>query len=348
MTSIPPTSPGPEIGDDLGNTSLADHVRRIAPGLLLAAMVAMAAQFLADHYGAPVMLMAILLGMPLQFLSEEARMAPGITFASRSVLRIGVALLGIRVSTEMLGQIGAMNVALVLGAVAATILLSIAVAPLIGKDRRFGFLTGSAVAICGVSAAMAISSLLPKRANSARDLSFTVISITLMSTVAMIAYPILAERLGLEPKFVGVFLGGTIHDVAQVVGAGYSVSDDVGDIATLVKLFRVTLLAPVVFIGALLMRRAVPAGQQRPPLVPGFILAFLVLGAANSFHLVPEAVKDPVNLLTRALLVTAVVGVGMKTSLVELKNVGSAAILIIVTQTLFLAALVLAGLSLAG
>ncbi|WP_376871584.1 YeiH family protein [Albirhodobacter sp. R86504] len=320
--------------------------RALGPGLLIVAMVAMAAQFLSDHYGAPVMLMAILLGMPLQFLSEDPRAKAGIYFASRAILRIGVALLGVRVSAEMLVQIGAQNVGLVLVAVAATILMSVALAPLVGKNRLFGFLTGGAVAICGASAAMAISSLLPNRAESERDLSFTVISVTLMSTLAMIVYPVLTEQLGLGPKLAGVFLGGTIHDVAQVVGAGYSVSDEVGDISTLVKLFRVTLLAPVVFIGALMLRKSVPAGAKRPPLVPAFVLAFLALAAANSFHLIPQAVIGPIDTLSRAMLVAAVAAVGMKTSLKELKDVGGTAIVIIVAQTGFLAALVLAGVML--
>lgn len=339
--SSEPQSPMPQPPAPIG---LRDKIRAIVPGLLIVLMVAMAAQFLSDHYGAPVMLMAILLGMPLQFLSEDARAQAGILFASRSILRIGVALLGVRVSAEMLAQIGGANVILVLLAVAATILISVALAPLIGKNRLFGFLTGGAVAICGASAAMAISSLLPNRAESERDLSFTVISVTLMSTLAMILYPVLTEQLGLGPKLAGVFLGGTIHDVAQVVGAGYSLSDEVGDISTLVKLLRVTLLAPVVFIGALVLRNSVPAGAKRPPLVPGFVLAFLLLAAANSAHLVPAVVIGPIDTLSRAMLVTAVAAVGMKTSLAELKDVGGAAIVIIIAQTAFLAALVLAGL----
>lgn len=339
--SSEPQSPMPQPPAPIG---LRDKIRAIVPGLLIVLMVAMAAQFLSDHYGAPVMLMAILLGMPLQFLSEDARAQAGILFASRSILRIGVALLGVRVSAEMLAQIGGANVILVLLAVAATILISVALAPLIGKNRLFGFLTGGAVAICGASAAMAISSLLPNRAESERDLSFTVISVTLMSTLAMILYPVLTEQIGLGPKLAGVFLGGTIHDVAQVVGAGYSVSDEVGDISTLVKLLRVTLLAPVVFIGALVLRNSVPAGAKRPPLVPGFVLAFLLLAAANSAHLVPAVVIGPIDTLSRAMLVTAVAAVGMKTSLAELKDVGGAAIVIIIAQTVFLAALVLAGL----
>jgi len=107
----------------------------------------------------------------------------------------------------------------------------------------------------------AVASVLPARAQAERDLSFTVITVTVLSTVAMIAYPMLAAGLGLDAHQTGLFLGATIHDVAQVVGAGYSVSEDTGDVATVVKLIRVTLLAPVVLIAALALRRAPDAAD---------------------------------------------------------------------------------------
>ncbi len=313
----------------------------LAPGTALAIVLAMAAQFLSNHYGAPVMLMAILLGIPFHFLSEHENTGPGITFAAKGLLRIGVALLGLRVSLDMVRQIGWGFVLVIALCIAVTILGSILLSRLVGKDRAFGFLTGGSVAICGASAAMAISSILPQRETAERDLSFTVISVTAFSTVAMIVYPILAEVLGLDQHLTGLFLGGTIHDVAQVVGAGYSVSDETGDIATVVKLIRVTMLAPVVLIGALAMRRHAPATEARPPLLPGFVAAFLVLAALNSFHLVPEAVIAPASTLSRALLVTAVAAVGMKTSLAKLADVGGTAIAMLAVQTAVLAGLVL-------
>ncbi|WP_343502213.1 YeiH family protein [Alloyangia pacifica] len=317
------------------------RAKALAPGTALAIVLAMAAQFLSNHYGAPVMLMAILLGIPFHFLSEHENTGPGITFAAKGLLRIGVALLGLRVSLDMVRQIGWGFVLIIALCVAATILASILLSRFVGKDRAFGFLTGGSVAICGASAAMAISSILPQRETAERDLSFTVISVTAFSTVAMIVYPILAEALGLDQHLTGLFLGGTIHDVAQVVGAGYSVSDETGDIATVVKLIRVTMLAPVVLIGALAMRRHVPATEARPPLLPAFVAAFLVLAALNSFHFVPEAVIAPASTLSRALLVTAVAAVGMKTSLAKLADVGGTAIAMLAVQTAALAALVL-------
>ena len=320
---------------------LAARARALAPGLMLAVTVAMAAQFLSGHYGVPVMLMAILLGMPLHFLAEDDRAGPGIDFAARTLLRAGVALLGLRVSLDMVRDIGWGFVLVMVGCVAAVILLSVLLARLMGRDRAFGFLTGGSVAICGASAAMAIGSILPQRQNSERDLAFTVISVTAFSTVAMILYPIVAGALGLDDHQTGLFLGGTIHDVAQVVGAGYSVNEETGDIATIVKLIRVTLLAPTVLIGALVLRRHHPATGKRPPLMPGFVVAFLLLATLNSAHLVPQAVIDPASTLSRSLLVTAVAAVGMKTSLGRLVDVGGAAFAMLTLQTLTLAVLVL-------
>ena len=316
----------------------------LGPGVALTVVLAMAAQFLSNHYGAPVMLMAILLGIPFHFLSEHETTGPGISYAAKGLLRIGVALLGLRVSLDMVRQIGWSFVLVIALCVAFVILASVFLSRVVGKDRAFGFLTGGSVAICGASAAMAISSILPQRDTAERDLSFTVISVTAFSTLAMILYPIVADALGLNAHEAGLFLGGTIHDVAQVVGAGYSVSDETGDIATVVKLIRVTMLAPVVLIGALVMRRHAPTGTSRPPLLPGFVGAFLILAALNSLHLVPEAVSAPAATLSRALLVTAVAAVGMKTSLAKLADVGGTAIALLAVQTAVLAGLVLAPL----
>lgn len=319
------------------------RLRALAPGLMLAVTVAMAAQFLSGHYGAPVMLMAILLGMPLHFMAEDDRAGPGIDLAARGLLRAGVALLGLRVSLDMVSAIGWPFVALVAGSVAALILGSVALARRLGRDRAFGLLTGGSVAICGASAAMALSSILPRGADrdaAERDLSFTVITVTALSTVAMIVYPMLASGLGLDGHRTGLFLGATIHDVAQVVGAGYSVSEETGDIATVVKLIRVTLLAPVVLIAAVVLRQAGRAGGARPPLLPGFVVVFLILAAANSAHLVPAPLLSLADTLSRALLVAAVAAVGMKTSLARMAQVGPGSVVLLLGQTVMLALLI--------
>lgn len=320
------------------------RANQLFPGIAIAGLVAISAQFLNEHYGAPAMLMAILLGMPLNFLSEEQRTSEGIAFAARTLLRVGVALLGVRISVEMVQALGLPFLLLVILGVLATIAFSLMIGQLFGRDRLFAFLSGGAVAICGASAAMAIGSILPKRQHAERDLAFTVITVTVLSTLAMIVYPILTSDLGLSLDATSVFLGGTIHDVAQVVGAGFSVSEETGDLSTLVKLIRVTMLAPIVLVAALILRGSAEPGTSRPPLMPVFVLAFLILAAFNSFGLIPESAKDLAGQVSRWALLAAIAAVGMKTSIPKLLEVGGPAIWMVVTQTVFLALFVLAGI----
>lgn len=318
------------------------------PGLGLAACVALSAQFLSDHYGAPAMLMAILLGIALNAFSEEGRAVAGVDFAARTVLRLGVALLGLRISWAMFLDLGAPALALIGLGVVATIGFGLLAARLLGQGAAFGFLTGGAVAICGASAAMAIAAVLPRGERAERDLVFTVVGVTVLSTLAMIVYPILAARLGLDARATGLFLGATIHDVAQVVGAGFSVSDPVGEQSTLVKLIRVTALAPVVLVAALVLRARGDGTGARPPLLPGFVVAFLALAAVNSTGLVPAAVTEAAAALSRWALLTAIAAVGMKTSVPRLMQVGGPALGLLAAQTVFLAALVLGGIAVLG
>lgn len=324
-----------------------ESARTILPGLTVAALVAVAAQFLSEHYGAPAMLMALLLGIALNFLGSEGRTVEGVAFASRTVLRIGVALLGARISAKLLLELGLDLIGLVVAGTAVTILFGLLTARLFGLDRKFGFLTAGSVAICGASAAMAIAAILPRDDRSEERLIFTVLGVTVLSTVAMIAYPVLITVLDLGPTQSGVFLGGTIHDVAQVVGAGFSVSEQTGDTATLVKLIRVTMLAPVVLLGALAVRHGGTAGgERRPPLMPGFVVGFLLLAVVNSLGLIPDLLREWTSVTSRWFLLTAIAAVGMKTSLRQVLDVGGAAIALIVAETIFIAGFVLAGLAL--
>ena len=324
-----------------------ERARELFPGVMVAIMVAVAAKFLSEHYATPAMLLALLLGIAISFLGEEGKAVQGVAFSARTLLRLGVALLGVRVSMTLMMGLGWDLIALVVGGVLATIAFGLAVARFFGHKWRFAFLTAGSVAICGASAAMAISAILPKDERSEERLIFTVLGVTVLSTIAMIAYPILVRTLGMDDVVGGVFLGGTIHDVAQVVGAGFSISEQTGDTATLVKLFRVAMLAPIVLVASLLIRRFAEADVdgQRPPLLPGFVVGFLVLAVASSFGWIPPVVADLLSQASRWLLLVAIAAVGMKTNLKQVLSVGGAAIALIVVETLFIAGLILGGMT---
>ncbi|MEX0350102.1 MAG: YeiH family protein [Paracoccaceae bacterium] len=329
----------------------SDFLRQNGQGFLVSAVVAAAAQFLSEHYGAPAMLMALLLGIAFHFLAEDGPCKPGIEFTSRTVLRFGVALLGARISVELMVGLGAGLITVVVIAVVATILFGLLGARLLGRGWRFGLLTGGSVAICGASAAMAISAVLPKNEHSERNLIFTVLAVTCLSTVAMIVYPILTEAFDFNSEYSGVFLGGTIHDVAQVVGAGFSVSDETGEVATLVKLIRVAMLAPVVLVISVLVRKYAEDGAtdgKRPPVLPFFVVGFLIFAVLNSLGLIPAAVVDVMSSLSRWALLISIAAVGMKTSLKRILDVGGQAIVLIVAETIFIAIFVLLGVVLIG
>lgn len=332
----------------LQSGELQNKLRQLLPGVAVSALVAVTAQFLAEHYATPAMLLALLLGIAVSFLGEEGKTVPGIAFSARSLLRLGVALLGVRVSMVLMMGLGWDLIALVVGGVIATIAFGLAVARFFAHKWRFAFLTAGSVAICGASAAMAISAILPRDERSEERLIFTVMGVTVLSTVAMIAYPILVNLLELNSIQAGVFLGGTIHDVAQVVGAGFSISEQTGDTATLVKLMRVAMLAPIVLAASLMIRSfaELPSDGKRPPILPGFVIAFLVLAGLNSFGLIPSAVTEFLSQASRWLLLTAIAAVGMKTNLKQVLAVGGAAIALIIVETLFIAGLILAGIEL--
>lgn len=316
----------------------ASGLSRLLPGVLISITVGLAAKFISEHYGAPVMLMALLLGMSFNFLSEpENPCAEGVEFASQTLLRFGVALLGLGITVQQILSTGVEVLAIVLAGVALTLCLGLVFSRALGRRTRFGLLTGGAVAICGASAALAISSVLPKSETLERDTVFTVIAVTALSTVAMILYPLIADWLGLPEIAAGIFLGATIHDVAQVVGAGYSISDQAGETATFVKLLRVALLVPIVIVLSLIFSSAGADQQSRKLPIPFFVLGFGTLVLVGSYNLIPQALTNQLLGLSRWCLIAAIAALGMKTSLRKLGDVGGSAVALVCALTVILA-----------
>ncbi len=324
---------------------MVEEIRRAKAGyrgIVLALMVAASSKFISEHYGAPVMLFALLIGMAFNFMSTDERCAPGIDFASRTLLRIGVALLGFRLSLSEIAGLGIEPVVAVAVLMVLTIASGIAIAPLLGRRWRFGLLTGGSVAICGASAALAISAVLPRRCDLERDTLFTVVAVTTLSTVAMVVYPILFKAFGLNDAQTGFLIGATIHDVAQVVGASYSVNDAAGDLATLIKILRVILLPVVLFTIVL----ATGSDDKSGIRLPGFVIAFVAIILLNSSGLVPALVREGAVTTSQWLLTTAIAALGIKTSLKAMLDLGAGHLVVVVAETLLLLAAALVAVEL--
>ncbi len=322
-------------------TKTMDTLRDAMPGLLLSATIALAVRFVSDRLGGPAMLYALLFGMAFNFLTEDERFARGIRFASRNILRFGVALLGLRITTGDVMDLGWPVVALIVSSVVATILVGGLVGRAFGLKGDQSILSAGAVAICGASAALAISSVLPAHKDHERNTILTVAGVTALSTVAMVIYPVFVTYLNYDNTTAGIFLGATIHDVAQVVGAGYMISDQTGEISTLVKLIRVACLVPVVLTISLLLHSRRSPDAAKTPLLPWFLVAFVALVIVNSMGWVAVGVHEILTPVSSWCLLTAVAALGVKTSLKALVDVGPAPVGVMLIQTVFLAVFVI-------
>lgn len=313
--------------------------RSYLPGLQIVLLGTLAAGFLSDHYHAPLTLMALLIGLALNFLSTDIRLTPGLAFASRSLLRWGVVLVGVRITFAQIIALGPLTLLAVLGIVAITIGLTIFVARRLGFSAAFGALAGGSVAICGASAAMALATVLGEKRASQAQLTLVLVGISALSATAMILYPIVAYSLQLTDLQAGFLMGASIHDVAQALGAGYSYSDSAGDISAIVKLTRVALLAPVLAVVAMFLADKKPGKSGLG--VPWFVVSFFVLAGANSLGLVPLIVATGAENASTGLLAAAVTATAIRSPLAQLVATGLRPFV-----TILLATIIAFGLSL--
>jgi uncharacterized integral membrane protein (TIGR00698 family) len=320
-------------------------LRGIGPGFIVSAVIAGAASLIAFYTNGPVMLFALVIGMAMNFVGKVEACQPGIAFTSRFILRLGVALLGFKITMGDVIGLGWGPVLLVVAAVGLTILVSVPAARWFGFDPHFGVLSGGATAICGASAAMAISAALPAHPKKESATLFTVVGVSTLSTAVMLLYPPLVRLLGLDDSHAGIFIGASVHDVAQVVGAGYAVSIKAGDTATIVKLARVAMLLPVILSVGVFIRSAehVPA-KERPPLLPWFVVAFAILVVLNSILPVPQLARDAGNSLSRFSLIASIAALGIKSRFSDIAAAGWRPVLLMVLQTVFIAGVALAAI----
>ena len=313
-------------------------------GVMLVVVIAAAATFLSEHYGAPVMLFALLIGMAFHFLAQDDSCKPGVEFSANTLLRFGVGLLGLRLSIGDVESIGLGPVLAIIGFVMATLACGVLMSLVLGRGMAFGLLAGGSVAICGASAALAIASVLPSRNDREQDTLFVVIAVTALSTISMVAYPVLFQAMGLNDIESGFLIGATIHDVAQVVGAGYSISDEAGVIATFVKMVRVALLPIVMLVVMLSFRGA----QNQKVALPWFLVMFIALAVLANSGLLPQTVVDVFADLSRWCLVIAISALGVKTSLAKFREVKPSYTAILIIETLFLLLIAVAFVTLIG
>lgn len=302
--------------------------------------IALVTGFLSQNYGGPQLLYALLIGLSLHVVYCKETIKLGIDFCAKNMLRLGVAFLGIRITFTDIAEIGLSTGLMLVVAVTATVCLGYILAKLLKLSPDFGLIAGGSVGICGASAALAIASVLPQTKANERFTLLVVVGVTVLSTIAMVVYPFTLQLLDITSLPAGIFLGATIHDVAQVVAAGIIFGPEAGDVATVVKLFRVALLLPVVlfiafFFGAEQSSQRLGWGSLH--LIPSFLIGFVAFSMIASMQILPSSVTHSIGEVSRWMLVIAIAAVGLKTNFQELAQLGWQPVVMLVAETIFIA-----------
>ena len=322
---------------------------RLLPGVALTALLTGLAYGL-DHLPGLHLLgtlgIALVLGMLWRALfGWPERAVPGARFSAKTLLNLGVILLGVRLDFVLLYRAGLTVLLLDLLVVTTGLLVIERLGKLLGLSRGLRLALAVGSSICGASA---IAAAVPVIKANDDEVSVAVGIVSLLGTLGVLGYSLAGPLLGWSPAHYGLMTGATLQAVGHVLAAGAAQGAEALDIATLTKLTRVALLAPVLLvIGALLGRRdaltksaADPTGAraERPPLLPGFLVGFLVLGVVNSLGVIPGPLVEGLETASVVLTATAMAGIGLGVDFGVLRRIGGGALRL---ATLGFAAIVL-------
>lgn len=330
-----------------GQTSRAGSAsaQSLLPGLVLVA-AGIAVSYLINMTipAISALTAAVLVGLlagNLPIVPEKAQR--GLRWATRKMLRAGVVLLGLQLAVPQVLRLGAGTIVAVVLTVAAGFIGTIGIGRLLGVPRGLTILVATGFSICGASAVAAMESVV-KRKDS--DVATAVALVTLYGSLAIAAVPVFGALLNMTDAELGQWAGLSVHEVAQVVAAASPAGAAAVAMAAVVKLSRVVLLAPMVASVSMLERRRTPAPDgKRPPLVPLFVLGFLVMIAVRTTGVLPDQVLDVSKVATTLLLAGALFGLGSAVKVREVIRTGPRALLLGLFSTLLVGSVAVLTLS---
>jgi uncharacterized integral membrane protein (TIGR00698 family) len=294
----------------------------------------------------PVIL-AVVVGIVFaNVVGVSARANIGIGFCQRRLLRFAIVLLGFQVTLAQAASVGLVGILAIALVLVATFGFTLAMGKVLGVEPKLTELIAAGTSICGASAIVATNAVTRGRDE---DVAYAVASVTLFGTIAMLGYPLLAPVFGLDAHGYGLWAGASIHEVAQVVGAGFQNGQESGEIATVAKLSRVAMLAPVVLALGLLGRRASRQAEDaaRPPM-PWFVFAFVAVVAFNAAVPLPAEAKTLLGTVTTMLLSIGLAAMGLKTDVSDIRSRGVKPLCLALSAFVFIAGLSLMMVKLAG
>lgn len=324
-----------------------ESARAIIPGIALAGAIALVARW---FHGLPAvasfspMILAITIGILMRNLvGTPSFAAAGIAFSMRRLLRAAIVLLGFQITLTQLAAVGAKGLLIAIGTLVATFAFTLAAGRVLGVDRKLTELIAAGTSICGASAVVATNSV---TGSSDEDVAYAIACVTIFGSIAMFVYPVLPHVLHLNGEAYGLWSGASIHEIAQVAAASFQNSQRAGEIATVTKLARVMLLAPVV-LALSLVPRGTSGRSARPP-VPWFAIGFVAVAVFNSVVTLPHEMRGATVTLSTFLLTVALAAMGLETDVSKLYAQGLRPAILGALAFLFIATFSLALIKLTG
>lgn len=302
-------------------------------GILFVALFSMSAMYMADfsilkHLGISPLIVGIVLGMIYANTLRNRlpkEWVPGILFSTKTILRTGIVLYGFRITFQNIEAVGTAGIFTSVAIVSSTFIIGYFVGTKVLKlDKETTILTSAGSSICGAAAVLATEPVINAEPYKS---AIAVSTVVVFGSIAMFLYPFL-YKLGvipLSPEAMGIYIGGTMHEVAHVVAAGNAVGVEAAKTAVIVKMIRVMLLAPfLVILGFWLVRTTQHVAQKQKSkiMIPWFAVFFIVVAGFNSFNLLPQSLIFDINAIDTFLLTMAMTALGMETSVDKFKNVG--------------------------
>jgi uncharacterized integral membrane protein (TIGR00698 family) len=302
----------------------------VLPGLLLAFAVSVVAYAIHRRFDlVSPLVVSVTIGMLLATFGRiDSAYRPGLRFSAKRVLRAGIVLLGFRLSLSELGKLGPRALVAVVFVVVATFFGTQWLARRLGLSHSLGLLMATGYSICGASAIAAVE---PFADADEEEIAYAIAMVTLCGTMAIFALPALGSLMRMSPAMFGSWVGASVHDVGQVVAAASSHGSVALKYAVVVKLTRVAMLAPLLSFVAVSSRRrrgatatkgSVPPDAKRPPVLPLFVVLFLVAVAVRSAGIVPASWLPRVQVAETILLGMGLMGLGSNVDLRKLRSVG--------------------------
>lgn len=307
-----------------GGSPVIDRTRRLLPGVVLVAVIAAVATLVASASSSlsPLVVGIVLGALVANVVTVPDRFTPGVAFCARSLLRVGIVILGLRLSLGDLAGLGASGLVVVAGVVTVTFFGTQWLGRRLGITRDLSLLVATGYSICGASAIAAMDGVIDA---DEEETAYAITLVTLCGTLSIIVLPLIAEVVGLSGADYGTWVGGAVHDVGQVVATANHGGSEALAAATVVKLTRVVLLAPLVALVSLRRRSTSDADVtegKRPPLLPLFVVGFLAAILLRSSDVLSDDVLATAKDLEKIVLTVALVGLGLGVRVAKMRRLG--------------------------